>query len=48
MVAGAIYGLVHLFHHPKPKPPPTYTMATPTMDVEGGMLNASASPMAHT
>ena len=48
MVAGAIYGLVHLFHHPKPKPPPTYSIAMPTMDVEGGALNASSAPIAHT
>ena len=48
MVAGAIYGLVHLFHHSAPKPPPTYSIAMPTMDVDGGALNASSAPIAHT
>ena len=47
-VAGAIYGLVHLFHHSAPKPPPSYSIAMPTMDVEGGALNASSAPIAHT
>ena len=48
MVAGAIYGLVHLFHHATPAPPPSYKVAMPTMDVDAGMLNSSSSPMAHT
>ncbi len=48
MVAGAIYGLVHLFHHPKPKPPPSYNMTAPTMDVDNNALNMTSSPIAHT
>lgn len=47
MVAGAIYGLVHLFHHSKPSIPKTSQIATPTMDVVGDSLNSVSMPTAH-